>query len=117
MLFSLKHEIGVKNFLHIAKILIALPSCKAESEKVFSFLWHAFSKEHQLLKHNTLEDILRLRSNMDFKPSNYAMIMPLNCFCLSILMAMLGREVTIWTDTIIPKNEKSWTEKKAKCEC
>ena len=113
MLFSLKHEIGIKNFLHVAEISIALPICKAESERVFSFLWHAFSKECQLLKNNTLEDIFHLRSNMDYKSSNYAMIMPLNCFCLSILMAMLGREVTIWTGTIILKNEKVMDRKKS----
>ena len=71
MLFSLKHELGIKNFLHVAKILIALPICNAESERVFSFLWHAFLKEHQLLKNDTLEDILRLRSDMDYKPSKY----------------------------------------------
>ena len=38
--------------------------------------------------------------------------MPLNCFCPSILSAMLGREVAIWTDTIIPKNEKVVDRKK-----
>ena len=71
MLFSLKHELGIKNFLHVAKISIVLPICNAESERVFSFLWCAFSKERQLLKNDTLEDILRLRSDMDYKPSKY----------------------------------------------
>ena len=71
MLFSLKHELGIKNFLHVAEISIALPICNAESERVFSFLWRAFSKERQLLKNDTLEDILRLRSDMDYKPSKY----------------------------------------------
>ena len=71
MLFSLKHELGIKNFLHVAEILIGLPICNAESGRVFSFLWCAFSKERQLLKNNTLEDILHLRSDMDYKPSKY----------------------------------------------
>ena len=71
MLFSLKHQLGIKNFLHVAEISIALPICNAESERVFSFLWRAFSKERQLLKNDTLEDILRLRSDMDYKPSKY----------------------------------------------
>ena len=71
MLFSLKHELGIKNFLHVAEISIALHICNAESERVFSFLWRAFSKERQLLKNDTLEDILRLRSDMDYKPSKY----------------------------------------------
>ena len=71
MLFSLKHELGIKNFLHVAKISIALPIFNAESGRVFPFLWHAFSKERQLLKNDTLEDILRLRSDMDYKPSKY----------------------------------------------
>ena len=60
MLFYLKHELDIKNFLHVAEISIALPICNAESERVFSFLWLAFSKERQLLKNDTLEDILRL---------------------------------------------------------
>ena len=38
MLFSLKHELGIKNFLHVAKISIALPICNAESERVFVFM-------------------------------------------------------------------------------
>ena len=71
MLFSLKHELGIKNVLHVAEISIALPICNAESERVFSFLWHAFSKKRQLLKNETLKDILRLRSDMDYKPSKY----------------------------------------------
>ena len=71
MLFSLKHELGIKNFLHVAEISIVLPICNAELERVFSFLWHAFSKECRLLKNNTLEDILCLRSDMDYKPSKY----------------------------------------------
>ena len=71
MLFSLKHELGIKNFLHVAEISIVLPICNAEPERVFSFLWHAFSKECQLLKNDTLEDILCLRFDMDYKPSKY----------------------------------------------
>ena len=71
MLFSLKHELGIRNFLHIAEISIALPICNAESQRVFSFLWRAFSKDRQSLKNDTLEDILRLRSGMDYKPSKY----------------------------------------------
>ena len=31
-------------------------------------------------------------------------------------MAMLGREVAIWMDTIIPKNKKVVDRKKAKCK-
>ena len=71
MLFSLKHELGIKNFLQIAEISVALPICNAESERFFSFLWHAFSKDRQSLKNDTLEDILCLRSDMDYKPSKY----------------------------------------------
>lgn len=32
MLFSLKHELGIRNILHIAQISIALQICNAESE-------------------------------------------------------------------------------------
>lgn len=32
MLFSLKHELGIGNILHIAEISIALQICNAESE-------------------------------------------------------------------------------------
>ena len=71
MLFSLKYELGIKNFLHIAKTLIVLPICNAKSERVFSFLWHAFSKDCQSLKNDTLEGILCLRSDMDYKLSKY----------------------------------------------
>ena len=69
ILFSLKHELGIKNFLHIAEISIALPICNAESERVFSFLWRAFLRDRQSLKTDTLEDILCLRSDMDYKSS------------------------------------------------
>ena len=71
MLFSLEHELSIKKFLHVAEISIVLPICNAESERVFSFLWRAFSKERQLLKNDPLEDILSLRSDMDYKPSKY----------------------------------------------
>ena len=71
MFFSLKNELGITNVMHIAEISIALPICNAESERVFSFLWRAFSKDRQSLKNDTLEDILRLRSDMDFKADRY----------------------------------------------
>ena len=32
MLFSLKHDLGIRNILHIAEISIALQICNAESE-------------------------------------------------------------------------------------
>ena len=83
MLFSLKHELCDKNFLHIAEISIALPICNPESETVFSFLWCTFSKDCQSVKNNTLEDILCLRSDMDYKPSKYDHA--INFFYLSIL--------------------------------
>ena len=60
MLFFLKHELGIRNILHIAKISIAFPICNAKSEEVFSFLWQAFSKDRQSSKNDTLEDILYL---------------------------------------------------------
>ena len=71
LLFSLKRVLEIRNILHIAEILIALTIYNAESEQVFSFLWQAFSKDRQSLKNNTLEDILRLRSDMNFSASKY----------------------------------------------
>ena len=71
VVFSQTYELCNKNFLHIAEISIALPICNSESERVFSFLWCAFSKDCQSVKNNTLEDILCLRSDMDYKPSKY----------------------------------------------
>ena len=48
-----------------------LPISNTESERVFSFLWCTFSKDCQSLKNDTLKDILRLRSDMNYKPSKY----------------------------------------------
>ena len=69
MLFSFKHELGIKNFLHVAEISIPLPICNAESES-FHFLV-GFLERTPTVKNDTLEDILRLRSDMDYKPSKY----------------------------------------------
>ena len=71
MLFSLKHEPGIRNILHIAEISITLPICNTKSERVFSFLWWAFSKDRQSLKNDILEDILRFWSDMNFSASGY----------------------------------------------
>ena len=43
----------------------------AESERVFSFLWRIFSKERQSMKHDTLEILLRTRSDVDLREERY----------------------------------------------
>ena len=43
----------------------------AESERVFSFLWRIFSKERQSMKHDTLEILLSIRSDVDLREERY----------------------------------------------
>ena len=61
-LFQLKSGLGLKNILHIAEICIVVLLSNAESEHIFSYLWHQLSKEWMSLNHQTLERILQLRS-------------------------------------------------------
>ena len=71
MLFSLEHELGNRNVLHIAEISIALPIRNAKFDSVFSFLCRVFSKDQQSFKNDTLEDILHLQSDMNFSARRY----------------------------------------------
>ena len=59
-LFQLKSSLGLKNILHIAEICIVVPLSNAESERIFSYLWHQLSKERMSLNYETLERILQL---------------------------------------------------------
>ena len=59
ILFAMKHELGISNILHMAEICLALPISNPESERVYSFLWRVYSKDHHSLKNNKLEHILR----------------------------------------------------------
>ena len=61
-IFQLKSGLGLKNILHIAEICIVVLLSNAESEQIFSYLWHQLSKEWMSLNHQTFERILQLRS-------------------------------------------------------
>lgn len=70
-LFLIEEELGIQNILHIAELCIAVPISNAESERVFSFLWRIFSKEHQSQDNSTLESILRLRCDNNYSEERY----------------------------------------------
>ena len=57
--------------VHIAEICIASPLAKAESERVFTFLWRLFSKKRTLVKNDTLNNLLQLRCDRDFSAQRY----------------------------------------------
>ena len=58
--FCIGDDLGIHNLLHILEICLVAPLSNAESERVFSLLWHIFSKEHQSLKRDTLEILLHI---------------------------------------------------------
>ena len=70
-IFTMKHALGVQNILHVVEIGIALPIGNTESERVFSFLWHVFSKECQSLSNDTMLDNLHLRCDTNYDPQHY----------------------------------------------
>ena len=53
IIFQIGADLGIHNLLHILEICLVIPLSNAESERVYSFLWHIFSKERQPLEHNT----------------------------------------------------------------
>ena len=55
IIFPIGDNLGIRNLLHILEICLVPLFSIAESERVFSLLWHIFSKERQSLKHGTLE--------------------------------------------------------------
>ena len=70
-LFARQTQLGISNIIHVAEISIAMPASNAETERVFSFLWRAFSKDRQSIKNENLENILRLRCDHDFSDAHY----------------------------------------------
>ena len=58
--FCIGDDLGIPNLLHILEICLVAPLSNAESERVFSLLWHIFSKERQSLKRDTLEILLHI---------------------------------------------------------
>ena len=63
VLFKKKHNLGITNVLHIAKICIVSPLGNAEVERIFSLLWRIFCKERCSLSNKVQEDLLRLRGS------------------------------------------------------
>ena len=47
IIFRIGQELGIRNLLHVIEICLTAPLSNAESKRVFSFLWHIFSKERQ----------------------------------------------------------------------
>ena len=72
IIFRIGHDLGIHNLLHVLEICLAVPLSSAESERVFSFLWCTFSKEWQSMKHETLEILLRIRSDVDLREEQYS---------------------------------------------
>ena len=60
IIFRIGDDLGIRYLLHILEICLAAPLSNAESKRVFSLLWHIFSKERQSLKYDTLEIILHI---------------------------------------------------------
>ena len=71
IIFKIANELGIRNILHIYEISLVTPLINAESGRVFSFLWRAFSKERSSLKNETLEMLLHVRGDEDFSNSRY----------------------------------------------
>ena len=71
IIFRIGNDLGIRNLLHILELCLAAPLSNAESERIFSFLWHIFSKDRQSMKHDTLEILLRIRSDDDQRKGRY----------------------------------------------
>ena len=71
-MFCIGHDLGIHNLLHVLEVCLAVPLSNAESERVFSFLWHTFSKEWQSVKHDTLEILLRIQSDINLHEEWYS---------------------------------------------
>ena len=71
ILFCNGHDLGIHNLLHVLEICLTAPLSNAESERVFSFLWLIFSKQQQSMKHDTLEILLHIQSDIDLHEERY----------------------------------------------
>ena len=71
IIFRIGHDLGIYNLLHVLEIRLAVPLSNAESERVFSLLWHIFSKERQSMKYGTLEISLCIWSDVDLREERY----------------------------------------------
>ena len=72
IIFCIGHDLAIHNLLHVLEICLAVPLSNAESERVFSLLWHTFSKEQQSMKHDTLEILLCIRSDVNLHEEWYS---------------------------------------------
>ena len=105
-LFKLKVGLGLRNILHIAELCIAIPLSNAESERVFSYLWRQLTKERMSLNHDTLENILQLRSSNNFEVESYDQAIDLFQLSVNIQMALCERGQDDLTDMNTPQKEK-----------
>ena len=71
IIFRIGQELRIGNLLHIIEICLTILLSNAGSERVFSFLWHIFSKERQSLSHEKLEMLLHIWSDVDQSEEQY----------------------------------------------
>ena len=71
IIFQIGQELGIRNLLHVIEICLTAPLSNTESGRVFSFLWHIFSKERQSLSHEMLEMLLHIRPDVDQSKDQY----------------------------------------------
>ena len=67
IILKIDSDLGITNLLHLIEICLVMPLANTEAECVFLFLWQVFSKEHQSMKHETLEMLLYLHGGADFQ--------------------------------------------------
>ena len=71
IVFKIGSDLGITNLLHLIEICLVMLLANAKAERLFSFLWQVFSKEHQSMKHDTLEMLLYLHGDADFQKEQY----------------------------------------------
>ena len=70
IIFCIGHDLGIHNLLHVPEICLFAPLSNAESESLLIFVVH-FSKEWQSMKHDTLEILLNIQSDIDLHEERY----------------------------------------------
>ena len=70
IIFPIGHDLGIHNLLHIlGSVLLLLYPVLSQRES--SFLWCIFSKEQQSMKHDILEILLHIQSDVDLHEERY----------------------------------------------